>query len=81
MNGVTRGGVYSSFADRSMCSYRGYWGNTLDSVSVGRGFRLNGVVRCGEYIYNQYRSVRCSRRTYLGKTWSSPAVSVGFRSV
>ena len=38
VNGVNRGGVYSSLADRSMCSYRGYWGNTLDSVSVGRGF-------------------------------------------
>jgi len=69
LNGVTRGGVYSSFADRSLCSYRGYWGNTLDNVSVGRGFLwgVKGVMRGGSYraILTAYRFRSCFR----GNEW------------
>jgi len=42
---------------------------------------VNGAVRARDTIYSATRTdrMRCAYRTYLGKTWSSPAVSVGFR--
>lgn len=78
MNGVIRGCAYNYQSDRERGARRG--NVSLSYVQGYIGFRLNGVVRSGYYIYSSYRCCRCGYRTQLNKEWSSIAVSVGFRS-